>query len=97
MTLEPSLVEEGEDRYLAKFESQSGQRLKYVLLPELGHLSDAPVAIGKGDQEFRLVFNGWLKKRAKFLGLKVGGVVPGYQFALYERLVKGADGEHWGE
>ena len=34
---------------------------------------------------FVLESNGWTKHRARFLGLKLGGAIPGYQFALYHR------------
>jgi hypothetical protein len=86
LAVEPSLIEKGEDGFLAKYEKQSGQIVRYVVVPELGHLASAPDKIGKGDQEFSLVFDSWVHQKAELFGLKVGGILPGYQFALYERV-----------
>jgi hypothetical protein len=33
-----------------------------------------------------LVHDGWSKERAYFMGVKPGGAIPGYQFALYKRI-----------
>lgn len=67
------------DAYETKFHS----KVRYILLPQLGHLAEPPSTLNEG--MFVLETNGWSKRRATFFGLKLGGAMPGYQFALYRR------------
>ena len=82
----PSLVEKGVDPLLSKYEAKFNKQVKYFILPEAGHFTTLPSQINQNGYKYDLVYDGWSKKRAYFMGLKLGGAIPGYQFALYQRI-----------
>ena len=86
MAAAPSLVEKGLDPLLSKYEAKFNKQMKYFILPELGHFTSLPSEINQNGYKYNLVYDGWSKKRAYFMGLKLGGAIPGYQFALYQRI-----------
>ena len=78
------LMENNEDTILTTYEKKFNKKIVYIIIPQLGHISNLPETIN--NSQFKLVYNGWTNKRAKFMGIKLGGAVPGYQFALYKRV-----------
>jgi len=84
MAITINVLEEGRhDPFLDPYEARYNSKVRYILLPQLGHVAEPPPTLNEG--MFVLETNGWTKRRASFLGLKLGGAMPGYQFALYTR------------
>jgi hypothetical protein len=84
MAVTLNVLEEGrKDLLLDPYETKFNSKVRYILLPQLGHVAEPPPTLNEG--MFVLETNGWTKRRARFLGLKLGGAMPGYQFALYSR------------
>lgn len=77
------LTPEG-DQLLVKFERKFNRRIAYIVMPEKGHYRSQPPASIQQDQ-FELVNHNWSSLRPKILGVKLGGTMPGYQFAIYRR------------
>jgi hypothetical protein len=83
VTITVNVLADEKDPYLDAYEAKFHRKVRYVLLPQLGHVAEPPPTLNEG--MFVLESNGWTKRRARFLGLKLGGAMPGYQFALYSR------------
>jgi len=83
VTITVNVLEDKKDPDLDAYEAKSQHKVRYVLLPQLGHVAEPPPTLNEG--MFVLESNGWTKRRARVLGLKLGGALPGYQFALYRR------------
>lgn len=84
MALTLNVLEKGrKDPLLEPYEQKFDSKIRYVILPQLGHVTEAPPTLNEG--MFLLERNGWSTQRARFCGLKLGGAMPGYQFALYAR------------
>lgn len=84
MAITLNVLEEGrKDLLLDPYETKFNSKVRHILLPQLGHVAEPPPTLNEG--MFVLETNGWTKRRARFLGLKLGGAMPGYQFALYSR------------
>lgn len=83
VTITVNVLEDKKDPDLDAYEAKFHRKVRYVLLPQLGHVAEPPPTLNEG--MFVLESNGWTKRRARFLGLKLGGAMPGYQFALYRR------------
>jgi hypothetical protein len=77
---------DGDERTLALYERQSGKRVKYIVLPQLGHMQSPPGFFRNAGKTYRLVSDRWTNKRATLFGFNLGGEIPGYRYALY-RLV----------
>ncbi len=71
------------DPYLGPYETRFHRKVRYVVLSQLGHVAEPPPTLNEG--MFVLEINDWSKRRARIFGLKLGGAMPGYQFALYSR------------
>ncbi|MDB9307795.1 hypothetical protein PN471_03865 [Aphanizomenon sp. CS-733/32] len=85
VTAESSIIGQDSDSLLTNYERKFSKKIIYIVLPQKGHLSTPPQTLNQG--MFILVSDGWSKKRASFMGVKLGGAMPGYQFALYKRTV----------
>lgn len=85
VTAEPSIISQASDSLLNNYERKFSKKIIYIVLPQKGELSTPPQTLNQG--MFILVYDGWSKKRASFMGVKLGGAMPGYQFALYKRTV----------
>ncbi len=75
---------DGSDPMLSEYESRFGRKVRFVLLPQLGHYGSPPHSLHAG--AFLLRRDGWLKHRAALFGVRIGGPLPGFQFAVYERV-----------
>jgi len=83
VTITVNVLEDKKDLDLDAYEVKFHRKVRYLLLPQLGHVAEPPPTLNDG--MFVLESNGWTKRRARFFGLKLGGAMPGYQFALYRR------------
>lgn len=83
VTAEMSIYD-GNEQTLALYEKQSGKTVKYFVYPQLGHIQTPPKMFQNGTKRYRLVYNGWTNKRAEVAGFRLGGELPGYNFALYK-------------
>ncbi|MCX6907885.1 MAG: hypothetical protein NTY01_07575 [Verrucomicrobia bacterium] len=83
VTITVNVLADKKDPDLGAYETKFHRKVRYVLLPQLGHVAEPPPTLNEG--MLVLESNGWTKRRARFLGLKLGGAMPGYQFALYRR------------
>ncbi|MGH8526767.1 MAG: hypothetical protein ACREXY_21925, partial [Gammaproteobacteria bacterium] len=79
--------EDSRDPFLDVYEQRFRKRVRYLLLPQLGHVASAPPTLNAGT--FLRVDNSWTSNRARLFGFKLGGATPGYQFALYRRIEPG--------
>jgi predicted transcriptional regulator len=52
------------------------------------HRTQIEVAIDRvlASGRFARVYNNWKDERPRFLGVNLGGRMPGYRFALYQRI-----------
>ena len=85
VTAETSIIGQNSDSLLKNYERKFSKKIIYIVLPQKGELSSPPQTLNQG--MFNLVYDGWSKKRASFMGVKLGGAMPGYQFALYKRTI----------
>ena len=66
------------------YEKQSGMIIKYIVLPQQDHLKDPPLTISKSGINYILIRNKWSNQKAKLGWTRLGGYIPGYQYALYK-------------
>ncbi|MFC1688657.1 hypothetical protein ACFL07_03240 [Pseudomonadota bacterium] len=72
------------DKNLIKYEEKYQRKIEYFIYPQ-SYRGQPTDAFYVGQQQFELVYNGWTSESPRFLGIKLGGPMPGYQFALYRR------------
>lgn len=73
------------DDYAREFYERSRKRLiGSIVFSQEGQMAPEPPAFIDGNR-FALVDNHWSSDKATFLGIKLGGYVPGYSYAVYRR------------
>lgn len=82
--VENTILSDDGDSALNAYEDYSRKSVSYIIIPQLGHIDKPPYEIRNGSDVYKLIQNQWSPHRAKILGLKLGGPLPGYQFALYK-------------
>ncbi|MCU0756275.1 MAG: hypothetical protein MUE46_14305 [Xanthomonadales bacterium] len=85
VTAESSWYEHGQDALLARYLEIGQRRLKYIVIPERGQWRGAPKpCITHAGKSYHLLLNQWSGRRATLFGMRLGGITPGYYYALYE-------------
>lgn len=87
LSVDSDVILQKPDLFLPDYETQHGCKVRYLLLPQHGYLIPVPpppplLAGGA----FKLVRNGWTTQPAKLAGMTISDSIPGYQYALYERV-----------
>jgi hypothetical protein len=86
VTAEPSLFEGDGDNLLIEYQARFGKNIKFLVMPQVGHVDSPLESINLENSEYRLVYNGWISHRARFMNIPLGGSMPGYQYCLYEKV-----------
>jgi hypothetical protein len=86
VTAEPSLFEGDGDNLLIEYQAKFDKNVRFLVMPQVGHIDSPLESIDLENFEYRLVHNGWISQRARFMGIKLGGSMPGYQYCLYEKV-----------
>lgn len=90
LTAQPTLYSDGEDQLLADALARLRLQLKYIVIPQTGHLRGNPrECLTFSGTDYRLLLNDWSQQRAEFAGIRLGGIFPDYRFALYSRADQG--------
>jgi hypothetical protein len=86
VTAEPSLFEGDGDNLLIEYQAKFDRNVRFLVMPQVGHIDSPLESIDLENSEYRLVHSGWISQRARFMGIKLGGSMPGYQYCLYEKV-----------
>jgi hypothetical protein len=84
LTAQPTLYSDGEDHLLADALARLRLQLKYIVIPQNGHIRGNPrECLRFSGTDYQLLLNDWSQQRAEIAGIRLGGIFPDYRFALY--------------
>jgi hypothetical protein len=84
VTIESTILKNHDDKQLLAYEEQYGMNIQYIVLPQQDHLSNPPLVISNAGKHYKLIRNKWSNQKAMFGWIRLGGSLPGYQYALYK-------------
>lgn len=86
LTAQPTLYSDGDDHLLADALARLRLQLKYIVIPQTGHIRGNPrECLTFSGADYRLLLNDWSQQRAEIAGIRLGGIFHDYRFALYGR------------
>ena len=67
------------------YEKTRKKQIKFIVVSQEGQMDSVPDPfIDEG--RFKLIINKWSNRKARFMGIRLGGYEPGYPYAVYERV-----------